>query len=182
MCPAGPLSGRQAQAALRASTTSFLAEAPRGRRAAHQITRSGVSRRRASCTHCAVSKPSRSSGISRCPPSARLACIATLITFGSISAVVLRVQPPAPRWLAGGSDRAQGRRQLRHDRNQQEDAGHGETAEREPNWIDSHAYPVTHKKTNPNTAAPPATASEIMKTTESRVFARTEERRCAVDF
>jgi hypothetical protein len=91
MCPAGPLSGRQAQAALRASTTSFLAEGPRGRRSAHQITRSGVSWRRASCTRCAVSKPSRSSGISRCPPSARPAWIATLITFGSISAVVLRV-------------------------------------------------------------------------------------------
>ena len=90
--------GRQAQAALRASTSSFTIRsrrrnsAPRGRRSAHQITRSGVSRRRASSgTHCAVSKPRGVSGISRCPPSARPACIATLITFGSISAVVLRV-------------------------------------------------------------------------------------------
>jgi hypothetical protein len=40
-----------------------------------------------------------------------------------------------------------------------------------PNWIDSHTYPVTHKKTNANTAAPPATASEITKPTESPVFA-----------
>jgi hypothetical protein len=68
-----------------------------------------------------------------------------------------------------------------HDRNQQEDAGHGETAEREPNWIDSHAYPVTHKKTRTRLHRRP-TASEIMKPTESPVFARPEKRPCAVDF
>jgi hypothetical protein len=39
-----------------------------------------------------------------------------------------------------------------------------------PSWIDSHAYPVTHKKMNVSRAAPLATASEIRKPPESPVL------------
>ena len=61
---------------------------PRGRRSNHYFTRSAVFPRRASCTHCAARKPSKASGMSRCQPSARPACIATFSTFGLISALV----------------------------------------------------------------------------------------------
>jgi hypothetical protein len=53
-----------------------------------QIVRSGVSlRRRASSNHCTARKPSKASGINRFQPNARPARIATLRTFGSISAL-----------------------------------------------------------------------------------------------
>ena len=39
-----------------------------------------------------------------------------------------------------------------------------------PSWLDSHAHPVTHKKTNVIRTAPPATASEIRKPLESPVL------------
>ena len=78
------------RAGARGSAGEYASEisGPRGRRSNHHITRSDVSPRRASCTHCAARKPSKASGISRCQPSARPACIATLRIFGSISAVV----------------------------------------------------------------------------------------------
>ena len=102
--------------------------------------------------------------MSRCQPSARPACIATLRTFGSISAIVpyaRAARSKVARWRVRSRVRAEASAPTTAiNRKTPAVARPPKTG---PSWMDSHAYPVTDKKINASRAAPPATASETRK-------------------